>query len=235
MTGDIRKSVLFRDPKSDAARNLSEADRLHLIALYDAEIRYLDQSLGELFEFLQSAGRFHDALVVLSADHGESFGEHGIWMHGFSLYAAEVHIPMLIKFPRQTEGERVPQPVQAIDIVPTIVEAARIPTGGIVFDGISVRRRTSESAFAFWGPWTLVQSRDWKLLQHGTAVELFRLPGDAAELHDVATEEPAVVNALRATAVGKLASIGVADREMKDLSSNAVEQLRALGYLPGER
>jgi hypothetical protein len=101
-----------------------------------------------------------------------------------------------------------------------------------VFDGISVRRRTADVAFAFWGPWKLVQSQEWKLLQHGDKVELFRLADDSAETSDRSAAEPAVVNALRAAATEKLASVGVAERQIKELSSGAVEQLRALGYLP---
>jgi len=230
-TGDIRNTLLFREPKSAAAQHLLERDRRHLVALYDAEIRYLDQSLGELFEFLREADLYDDSMVILGADHGESFGEHGLWMHGNSLYAAEVHVPLVVKFPQQTSAARGRVPVQAIDIAPTIIDAIEIPTGGTVFDGISLRSRKSEPAFAFWGPWKLVQTQEWKLLQNGDKTELFHM-SDRAEERDRSADEPSVVETLRAAATAKLASVGVAERDLEPLSSDAIERLRALGYLP---
>ncbi len=131
-TGDIRNTFLFTAPNSDSARHLPEKDRQHLVALYDAEIRYLDQSLGELFAFLKAAGLYRGSVIALSADHGESFGEHGLWMHGQSLYEAEVHVPLIVKFPNQTRGERVRKPVQAIDIFPTVADTAQVSTTGLL-------------------------------------------------------------------------------------------------------
>jgi arylsulfatase A-like enzyme len=230
-TGDIRNTFLFKDPNSDAARHLPDKDRQHLIDLYDAEIRYLDQSLGELFAFLKAARLYDGSLIALTADHGESFGEHGIWMHGYSLYAAEVHIPLIVKFPGQTHGDRVMGPVQAIDLVPTVADAAQVSTMGLGLEGMNLRQARSEPVFAFWGPWQLVETEEWKLLRHGKQFQLFRLTGDPAELHDVATDEPAVTTKLAAAATAKIAALGTSPRKIESVSSETVERMRALGYL----
>lgn len=232
LTGDIRNTPLFHAPGKPGATEVPEVDRQHLVALYDAEVRYVDQSLGELFAFLEDSDLYRPNLIILGADHGESFGEHGLWTHGHSLYAPEVHVPLVIKFPYQAEGERVKMPVQAIDIVPTVLDVLQIPLAETKFDGLKLRQRPPEPAFAFWGPWKLVQDQEWKLLERGETVELFHIGSDRAEEHNRAAEEPAVVDRLRAAAVAKLAGAGVAEKQLKDLSSGAVEQLRALGYLP---
>lgn len=235
LTGDIRNTPLFHELGETGPLDVPEEDRRHLIDLYDAEIRYVDQSLGELFVYLRQAGLYEPNLLILGSDHGESFGEHGLWTHGHSLYAPEVHVPLVIKFPHQSQGERVKMPVQAIDIVPTVLDVLEIPLAGEKLDGLNLRQRPAEPAFAFWGRWKLVQDQDWKLIERGDTVELFHVDSDRAERRDRAAEQPAVVNRLRAAAAEKLARVGVPARQLEDLSSGATEQLRALGYLPQPR
>jgi arylsulfatase A-like enzyme len=231
-TGDIRNTFLFTAPDSEAARNLPEKDRRHLVDLYDAEIHYLDQSLGELFEFLKAKDVYRSSVIVVTADHGESFGEHGLWMHGQSLYEPEVHIPLLVKYAGQTRGARVKTPVQAIDLFPTVAAVAQVSTAELALDGISVGRRQTEPAFAFWGGWQLVETTDWKLLQRGEQAQLFRLDTDPGELHDVAAAEPAVVSSLVAARTTRLSAMGDAAHTLRSESSATVERMRALGYLP---
>jgi arylsulfatase A-like enzyme len=230
-TGDIRNTFLFTAPDSGAAHQLPEKDRQHIITLYDAEICYLDQSLSELFALLKAADLYRNSVIVLSADHGESFGEHGLWMHGHSLYETEVHVPLIVKFPQQTRAERVRMPVQVIDIFPTVADTAQLSTAGLLLDGVSLRQRRAQPVFAFWGPWQLVGTAGWRLIRHGEKVELFRLDSDPAELHDVAATEPDVVRGLTAAGTTKLAAVGSAAHKLESLPSEAVERMRALGYM----
>ncbi|ACV46769.1 MULTISPECIES: sulfatase [Halomicrobium] len=98
---------------------------------YDAEIRYVDALLGELFDCLRRQGVYDDTLVVVTADHGEHFGEHGLAYHQFSLFEELLNVPLLVKWP---EGDR-PSPapgtvsdrlVSLVDLVPTICEWAGV-------------------------------------------------------------------------------------------------------------
>jgi arylsulfatase len=231
-TGDIRNTFLFTTPEGHAVPPVSANDRNHLIALYDAEIRYLDQSIGELFQQLKDDGLYKGSLIVLSADHGESFGEHGLWMHGHSLYQPEVHVPLIVKSPAQPRGQRIALPVQAIDIFPTIADIAQAPVLGATLDGVSLRQRKEEPVFAFWGAWQLVRNREFKLVQFNKRTQLFRVATDPGELHDLAQAEPAVVNELVAARIGKLAALQTSAAQLKEATSEAVERMRALGYMP---
>ena len=94
-------------------------------ALYDQEIRYLDDHLPELLNTLDDLALTENTLVLLVADHGESMTEHGIFYEHYGLYDCVLHIPMIARLPGHIkEGSRLPQILQMQDISPTILEAA---------------------------------------------------------------------------------------------------------------
>lgn len=84
----------------------SEQDIRHLVDLYDAEIRHQDRLLAELFQFLESTGLSDEVVVVISADHGESFFERGFWGHGSFSRAEEQWVPLLVIPPRGNYSTR---------------------------------------------------------------------------------------------------------------------------------
>jgi arylsulfatase A-like enzyme len=95
-------------------------------ALYDAEIRYLDDRLQDLDRHLEKLGIREDTLVILVGDHGESLTEHDIYWDHCGLYEPTVHVPIMMRWPgRIPEGRRVPGFVQQVDLLPTILEAVR--------------------------------------------------------------------------------------------------------------
>ena len=101
----------------------------YLEALYDGGIRYTDYHLGRLFDGLQSMGILDNTLVVIFADHGEEFREHGRMLHGW-VYCEVARVPLLIRFPRgQWAGTRVSQLVQLVDIAPTVLADLGIKPG----------------------------------------------------------------------------------------------------------
>jgi arylsulfatase A-like enzyme len=107
---------------------LSPEEIRHLVALYDAEIAHLDARLGELLAFMKQRGLYDDTLIIVTADHGEHFGEHGMYSHVASLYEPVVHVPLIVKWPRGATGPAVrDELVQLTDIVPTILEVAGVP------------------------------------------------------------------------------------------------------------
>jgi arylsulfatase A-like enzyme len=100
-----------------------------LQALYDGEIAYIDQKIGELLEFLRAKGLYDDTLIMVTADHGEHFGEHGLYSHVWSLYEPVLHIPLIAKFPSGYGQPAVrDELVQLIDIVPTAAHLAGLRT-----------------------------------------------------------------------------------------------------------
>ncbi|HCH61815.1 MAG: hypothetical protein CL927_16970 [Deltaproteobacteria bacterium] len=116
----------------------SEAPRLK--ELYRNEVKWVDQELGKFFDWMREEGAWDNTLVVLTADHGEEFQEHGGWWHGITLYDEQIHVPLIIKPPgRELAGARVPWQVREIDVAPTIgtfAQAELPPTwqGKDIFD-----------------------------------------------------------------------------------------------------
>jgi arylsulfatase A-like enzyme len=94
---------------------------------YDAEVRTFDDALGALVGWLRGAGWLDDALVVITADHGEALGEHGYWFcHGETLYRELVRVPLLVRYPAgapRPAGPRVATGVAHLDLWPTLLEA----------------------------------------------------------------------------------------------------------------
>lgn len=126
---DIRKPRRFRDLDS-------------YVEQYDGEIRYTDDHLAKLLEALSKDGLLENTMIFLTADHGESFLEHGSWTHGSGLYEELTRVPLLLVLPGEKyAGQRVKAPVQTTDIYPTVlalldVEAPPEVQGKNLFDAI---------------------------------------------------------------------------------------------------
>ena len=102
-----------------------EADVGHLSALYDAEVRYVDRFVGELFDRLPRKV-LANTLVVLTSDHGEELYDHGGWKHGRTLYQEQVHVPLLFRWDGVLPaGRRLRGTARLLDLLPTLVAAAR--------------------------------------------------------------------------------------------------------------
>jgi len=112
----------------ERCHGLSEDDLAHLVDLYDAEIWEADRWFGEFIAMLKQAGRYEDALIVLVADHGEAFGDHGTLQHGNTLNQEELHVPLIVRYPRGWgAGRRVSARVSLLDLYPAILAAAKAP------------------------------------------------------------------------------------------------------------
>jgi arylsulfatase A-like enzyme len=92
--------------------------------LYDGEIRFTDLHVGRVLERLRQLGLYDRTAVVITGDHGEGFGEHGITEHGFDLYAAQTKVPFIIRVPG-LPAQRSRVPVGHVDLAPTLVNLAR--------------------------------------------------------------------------------------------------------------
>jgi len=99
-----------------------------LLALYDAEIHYTDHFLGQLVDHLKDLGVYDDTWIIITADHGELFGEHDLRGHGLTLYEEEVHIPLIMKFPKRWAKQgRSPDLIRLVDVMPIILDRLEIP------------------------------------------------------------------------------------------------------------
>jgi arylsulfatase A-like enzyme len=109
---------------------------------YDAGVHVADRGVGAIVELLDESGRLDDALLIVVSDHGESFLDHGPFVgHGLGLTDDEIAIPLVVKFPGDAGADtRLAEPVDLLDIAPTILEAAGL-TSDAALPGESLWRR----------------------------------------------------------------------------------------------
>jgi arylsulfatase A-like enzyme/Flp pilus assembly protein TadD len=210
---------------------------------YSGEVAYTDQALGKLFRYLDERRREDRTVVVLTADHGESLGEHGELTHGYFAYNSTLRIPLIVKAPGFKPG-RVDQNASHIDIFPTVCEllgAAAPPVlQGIslvpAMSGEELRKRPIyfESLMAFCSRgWAPIRGfiEGTKKYMDSPVPELYDLAKDFAEAEDLAPRtdlgifksELAGIMAARSSAREPSAR-RVVDRETR-------EKLRSLGYV----
>jgi choline-sulfatase len=237
---DLRTPVRFRDLDSYIER-------------YDGDIRYTDDHLAKLLAALDKEGLLENTVVFLTADHGESFLEHDAWTHGTGLYEEQTRVPLLMVLPKErSAGLRVEQPVQTIDLYPTVLEllGLEIPAalqgrslfGALegeadplrpVFSEARVNRRKQATS---WGQLVAVRRGGWKLIYNRTnrKIELYHLKEDPAETRNLVEREPE-----RARELLRLISAydrdsaarGYRAKGQDALPPDVVEGLRALGYV----
>jgi arylsulfatase A-like enzyme len=106
---------------------LSPRNLARLRALYIGEISYLDRVFGRFLARLDALGISRDTLVVVTADHGDQFGEQGKVGHGESLHNRVMHVPLAFRWPAQLASGESDAPVQLADVLPTLLELAGVP------------------------------------------------------------------------------------------------------------
>jgi arylsulfatase A-like enzyme len=179
---------------------------------YDTCIAALDRQLGALLDELARRGALQDTLVIITSDHGEELGEHGVFNHGFSLYAHEVHVPLVILDPRAPAGRTVAKPVSLRDIPATVVDLCGLGASS-PFPGFSLGEfwsaagrarasRASQPLSEVYVPVDVPPQRGRGPFQHGFAMslvqeglhylldvhgtdKLYDLAADPPELHDL--------------------------------------------------
>lgn len=107
----------------------SPARLTELVDLYDESIMAVDQALGELFTALKERGLLERTIVIVTSDHGESWGEHGMIYHGHSLYREQTHVPLLVRWPGGAHAGTVVRTPVGIDQIPATVAATLQLTG----------------------------------------------------------------------------------------------------------
>ncbi|MCP4656031.1 MAG: sulfatase [bacterium] len=114
-----------REKTEDYYRN-QELD--FVIAQYDAEIKFNDESIATVFEKLSEHDLWDDTLVVITSDHGEGLGEHGVYFeHGRTTYDHSARVPLIFYHPKLPGGRRVERPVSLVDLAPTVLELLGVP------------------------------------------------------------------------------------------------------------
>jgi arylsulfatase len=119
----------------DDPESITERDRQTLIDLYDGEIAYVDEQISQFVAGLQDRGLWEETLVLVSADHGDAFGEHGYYEHPRYLHEELTRVPLLVL--GEGVGSAVPSiPASTADLVPTVLSALGVDTTGLPGDSL---------------------------------------------------------------------------------------------------
>ena len=222
--------------------------------LYDAEIALVDRELERLIATARRRAGREGLWIFVTADHGESFGEHGLWYRR-ELYDPSVRVPLIVVPPGTSArgGARIASPVRLIDVAPTLLDALG-RAGAITTEGTSLLPLIDGETAGAPGPnvATLFSTRAgihqpfllsvsnarWKSIwrpegwRHSNTIwggevrELYDLERDPGELHNLAAERPELWEHLRALA----GEVQIELRSTESLSVEDLEALRSLGY-----
>ncbi len=227
---------------------LNARDRLHLEALYDAEITYHDRHFATVVEALERRGLDDETILVFTADHGEEFWDHGSVGHGHSVWEELIRVPLLIRWPGVTDGAaRIEEAAGLVDVMPTVLDALgmEIPDelsghslGPLLRGALEDAPRPTVTGFM--DGWRTVVVGHYKLVQRTTSnYAVYDLLSDPHEQRDLAADRPIALRYLRGllgVTLAEVDSSGVrhaAERTTIDATTRA--QLEALGYTGASR
>lgn len=218
---------------------------------YARQIAGLDAAIRRLVQVLKTRNLYDDALIVIAADHGEAFGTHGEATHGVFLYDDTIHVPLLLKLPRQQmAGLRVTMRVSLVDIAASVLGVAGVPVPPQM-QGQSLLRIVKSSINADqpvysrtdfpnrnFG-WSALES--WRagnyLLIRAPRPELYDLSADPGAARNLADSRKAVFDTLAAQLENfdRRLNSGAAAGASSGLSSSELQKLSSLGYVGLQR
>jgi arylsulfatase A-like enzyme len=236
-----RRTADLNGRMQEEPESLTEADRSDLLDLYDGEIRYMDHNLNRLIEKLEAQGAREDTAIVVTADHGEAFGEHERYGHHPYNYDELVHVPLVFDVPGR-ESRRIDQQVSLIDVPPTLYDLLGVETPEAV-QGRSLeplmagedRQEGVVICTSRGGDMLATRTPQWKLHwdRKEDEVKLYNLETDPCECTDVSEAEPTVVDRFRDILENHVAEAHETDTDLPEVeeSEDVKQRLEDLGYV----
>ncbi len=228
------------------------ADVDYVIGTYKGSVSWLDHWVGKIFDRLKARGLWEKTIVVFTADHGESLGEHDLWFCHGGLFEATTHIPLILHVPHGPKGKRVDTVVDLVDLLPTLLERVGVPvpkgargedlwpaaTGEVVGGGAAYLQHTGNQLEGVVTP-------RYKLIRHLKTrtdiyagypivrgkVELYDLKADPKETKNIAKARPDLVRRLTRLLRSLRAGGPSFEASAAPVDAQTEEALRALGYV----
>jgi arylsulfatase len=224
------------------------AERQEMIrALYDGNLAYADSLVGEVLQSLEDAGHGDDTVVLVIADHGEAFWQHGVWAHGRHIYEEFVRIPFILHVPGAPSlvGKRVEEPVSLVDLLPTYLDLldleappelkgdSLLPLIGGDTEDFAMRKvflRNTHSDVPEFG--LRVGRYKWIYKVYESRYELYDLVEDPQEEHDlVAAGRVPAEAAPYKEEIALWIAVGTERVEpVEEMDPTTRERLRSIGY-----
>ena len=211
---------------------------------YAGEVAAVDDAVAPVLGAILDAGAAGDTLVVLTADHGESLGEHREATHGVFAYEATLRVPLILYYPPLLKPRASRASVRHVDIVPTILQMLQLPAmskaggrslvdvarGGAADDAAVYFEALSGSLNRGWAPLTGVIANGMKYIDLPEP-ELYDLNADPQEARNLASVRPADVDMRRTL----LQTFPSGEVRPTDETAEVKNRLRALGYVTADR
>ena len=244
----LRTRRIYDEPASDpAVGTVTARERADILARYDVEIRTVDAALEHIAAVLQAQGSWADTLVVVTADHGEEFGDHGGWGHSHALHPELLRVPLFIRTPgtdvRRSEAGRI----NHADLLPTILDLAGLPpaaglwgrsrAGLVGGRGSPAAVTIAEKLSTERGPVLRTAVTDSAAIveqQPGGELQLYDRRADPAQRRSLTRERPAEARRLRAAWLEPVARLRRPEQVRPAvIDADTLRHLQSLGYLQG--
>jgi len=213
---------------------------------YDAEIAYADSQIGRLLDGLRADGRLDDTLVVLTADHGESLGEHGEPTHSSALYDCVLEVPLIMAGPALPAGRVVSGVVRAKDIAPTVLAQAgleplaeadgedlspRFASDDAPHEGVAYSETLATMLDNGWAPLYSVRTDDWFYVR-SPRPELYDVARDPKQLDNLVESDPERARPLQERLDAIVSEVLAEEKQATtlEIDDETRDQLHALGY-----
>ncbi len=238
------------------SKEMSEADFEKLKILYNGELRYIDERLNQLFSYLSDKDMLEETFVIVTGDHGENIGDHGLMDHQYCLYDSLLNVPLIFRYPDVVEPVIREDIVELRDVYSTILQIADSNTADTDIDILQSLGR--EAAFSeYWVPQPSIETlREkfgnipkhvleydrglqairtprWKYIE-GTdgSSRLFDLESDCNEKIEVSDEQSQLVNKFRDQLQDRFDDISNTEPESSEgMDTDIEDRLENLGYL----
>ncbi len=215
---------------------------------YDGEIAYADDAIGKFFGYLKEHALYDPTLIIAASDHGESFGEHGEYTHGYFIYDTTLLVPLIIKPPLGSgiTPHHIDAPVRIIDIAPTVLQFLGMPPassmqGRGLLSLILGKSTTSPTSVAYcetyypsefgWSPLRALRSGRFKYID-APKPELYDLVADPQETHNLYRTNRATALELKSQFESLVTRVTPREPPRRGTPSPAdVELLASLGYV----
>lgn len=236
--------------RSDRDKPITTTQRDHFINLYEKSLQYLDDQIGRLVNHIQNSGYADNTVVVLIADHGEEFLDHGRWGHWESnLFDEILRVPLIMWIPNGPQGRVIRQQVRLLDLMPTILDLCGYPiSDGLM--GTSMASLLQQGEPKYDGketisemrrdPWhrIAVRTESFKYIwdnKRPDQPELYDLRTDPGERENVRDHFPEEVSRFQASVDAHRLRVAATEPAIAapklELDEDVARRLRDLGYL----
>lgn len=243
-------AIMYGRSNFNKNKSITIAQRNHLIGLYEKSLQYLDTQIGRLMGYIDRLGIGANTLVIVVADHGEEFLDHGRWGHWESnLYDEIIRVPLIIQIPNHTSGQVVQQQVRLLDLMPTILDLCGAPLPGSLM-GVSMVPLWSRRELEYKAgeaicemrrdPWHRIAMRTetfkyiWDSKRPNQPV-LYDLHADPGEKQNVSEHHPQKVKQFQARIDAHLEKVAATEPVISapklEIDEEIAKRLRGLGYM----